>query len=301
MNAFHSAQQELQEFSGEKFLLITTTVNPGNPDIYKARTKIFENQMVVHYLVKNERDVALLIENFEKHVSWIVIDSESKIGFRPKVTSVSVPILKVKPNDYTVDSLVQLALGLGDRPLKIGILGSGNIGCKSALALSECGHKVSLFSRDSSKAKKIIEGLRSFAHASETELSFSNTLQEVVQSSEIIILTGPGTILIDENNFSSFEHIKVIIDVGGGGIKPELISQFKEVGKRLYSLDSTPGLMGALITAKINYIKIHHKNNMEGMVPVGELGALGQPLYDPLVVPARVIGICDGKGGITKN
>lgn len=305
MNLIQEALKELQEFEGEKFLLLTTTIHPGNPDIYKARTKKYLKQIAVHFLFKKSGDAKSIVTALKNSIDFLVIESENKINLdlrnEIKDIELDIPVLKLKPNDYTVDSLIQLIQTISTSSLKITVIGCGNIGCKSSLALAEIGHQVRLISRDLNKSNEIISSFLKFAHINNGKLLSSNSWEESVKEADYVILTASGEYIITEENLQLFEKAKAIIDVGGSGIHPTIIGSLKKTGKKIYSLDSSPGLFGSILSSKISYIKYHNAFLNTDMVPIGELGARGQKLYDPLVSPTAIIGICDGNGGFLKS
>lgn len=305
MNLINEALNELKSFTGEKFLFLSTTVHTGNPGIYKARSKRFNEQLIIHFLFRETEHIKKVVLALNEAVDYLVLDCEDKIDLRIEDSisdlKLAVPILRIKANDSTVESLTQLIQTVTTTPKKIAISGCGNIGCKAALSLVEAGHQVHLLSRDINKSNNIISSMLKYAHTADENLFHSLSWDDSIQKANIVILTGPGVTILNKKNSRLLDKAEIIVDVGGKGIEADIVGSLKISGKKIYSLDSSPGLFGSIQTAKISYLKYHRDHGKEDMVPLGELGSKGQKLFDPLISPTQIIGICDGLGGFIKN
>lgn len=308
IDLIQEAKKDLMAFKGQKYLFLSTTVNPGNPEVYRARNKTNHRILVVHFLLKKASNSKKIIKVLEGVVDGIVIDREIKLEGEDLTDVVEklklkIPTYFIKANDATTAALVSFINNAYPAFNHLAVIGAGNIGVKTTLALVEGKRAVSLVSRNVSKAEMIKSGLVCFGHFSPKLFRTKDTVKKVFTTCELIILCGPGSNIVDETHLKNVsKKLKVIIDVGGNGLSSNIIPILLKNNIQIYSFDSTPGVLAEIecaVSTTLRYKK--NSKRKKGIVPVGMLGLQGDIITDFSCSPPKEIGVADGKGGFLKK
>jgi len=218
-------------------------------------------------------------------------------------------IFTIKINDITAEStdaiLAHYFKDLHNK--KIAIIGCGNIGSKIALKLVERGANVFITGKNKNKINCITKGLNF--------IKPKNTLSRIVgmtdnyeaaKNEDIVIGFTNGVPIIDKKMVDMMSRNGMIIDGGIGTVFQNAIEYAKELGIRTLRLDIRAGFAGAITNVIETEIFIknfigHKKIYGFDVVAGGIIGKRGDIIVDKISNPTRVIGICDGTGGVLNS
>lgn len=97
-----------------------------------------------------------------------------------------------------------------------------------------------------------------------------------------------------------------VLDAGIGALLPEAVEEAQRRGALLLRVNIWPALTGCLSAAHESLLQTREALGWETLagVPIvagGAMGRRGDVIVDSVFHPTRVIGVCDGKGGVSFN
>ncbi len=127
----------------------------------------------------------------------------------------------------------------------------------------------------------------------------SNTLAKA----SVVIVWPASTAWFDRSFVQSLSPDAYVLDAGIGGILPDAIAEAQRRGCLLLRVNIWPALTGALSSAHESLMKTQDALGWEKLdgIPVvagGAMGSSGDIIVDSVHHPTRVIGVCDGHGGV---
>jgi len=177
-----------------------------------------------------------------------------------------------------------------------------------ALRFAERGAQVTLLLEAGIPPGGEIDALRSLSLAGQNlALSFLTADSEEGQRSisrANIVVVWPAAAPWFGHEFSQHLPQKAyVVDAGIGGILPDGISEAQRRGCLLLRVDIWSALTGALSAAHESLLRTSDALGWESLdgVPVvagGAMGHAGDIIVDSVHHPTRVIGVCDGRGGV---
>jgi 4-hydroxy-2-oxovalerate aldolase len=181
-----------------------------------------------------------------------------------------------------------------------------------ALRLAERGARVSLLADpvNTSDAESL-DHVRSLSLAGEKlNLSWMKTdaddAFDALSRASVVVAWPAGTLWFSEQFAAHLSRDTYVLDAGIGAILPSGIAEAQRCGCLLLRVNIWPALAGSLSAAHESLIETSDAfgwGTMDG-VPVVAGGAMGQSsdvIVDSVHHPTRVIGVCDGHGGVRFN
>ena len=303
--------------------LIGNTSKSNQKEYYFTPIREFDDLIIVGSIVYNEKKALQIAKKIDGKFDYIFVDSEKKIkksnlhfGESANIERTvkeninKSKLLTYKGNDLTVEALdlflsnlvLKELKGLGSK--KISIIGVGNLGSKIALKLLERGAKVTIFRRNLLKLKTIAKALNIIKPESTDEkLLFTNDKYKAAKDSDILIGCTDGKPIIDKKMVEISKKNLIIIDVGKGTVKKEVLENKKYKHLQIYRLDITASLFG-IINSNIYFHEVLKNNiltNTYGkyrVVSGGIYAFLNDIVVDNANKPTKVYGLSDGKGDI---
>ncbi len=177
-----------------------------------------------------------------------------------------------------------------------------------ALRFAERGACVVLIADPGSTPSGALQELRSLSLAGEAlKLSFvesnSDDARRAISTASVVVVWPAATAWFGEEFGVYLPKQCYVIDAGIGAILPGAIEQAQQRGCYLLRVNIWPALTGALSAAHESLIDIREAFGWENLagVPVvagGAMGRSGDVIVDSVHHPTRVIGVCDGHGGV---
>jgi len=178
-----------------------------------------------------------------------------------------------------------------------------------ALRFAERGASVTLIrDPDVAPTMDILDALRSLSlDGAKLKLGSipSNTehASDALTRARMVIVWPAGTAWFDRSFAQSVAPDAYVLDAGIGGILPDAIAEAQSRGCLLLRVNIWPALTGALSAAHESLIKTKDALGWETLdgIPVvagGAMGSSGDIVVDSVHHPTRIIGVCDGHGGV---
>ncbi|MFN8255586.1 MAG: NAD(P)-dependent oxidoreductase [Bacteroidales bacterium] len=302
----HKIKEKLLASDKKKLLSISTTANVNNPDFVVGSLRETETTLAGNIILRSANYIEEIISFFDGLVDYFLLDPEVKnelhdLEQHAKKWIKKSKYLVYKPNDFTVAALDMLiAVKSGSLAgKKIAILGSGNIGAKTALVLCERGAHVYLYDKDAEKSEKVAIGFNLVAKSIQKIIPVS-TMEEIKEI-DIVIGCTPGIKAITKEIVIKTKNY--LVDAGNGCFTGEAIACAKETNKPIYVLSSFPGYYGMIenwikTMAMNERKKIKKVSSLVSLISPGILGTRGDILVDNPENPTKIIGICDGTGDV---
>lgn len=302
-----SIKKNLISSSKEKILGLSTTADLSNPEIIMGSPRETENVLFFNILFRNTERLKEIIEEFDGLVDYFFLDCEVKnevcnLEELSRSFIRKSKMLSYKPNDITIESLdVFTSILFGSFLNKnVFILGLGNVGSKTALKLSERGANVFVFDKDLSKAKTIVSGFN-LIKKNNKDIKVVEQIKDV-KDIDLFLSCAPGVPVVNPEDIRCVKTGGVLVDVGNRNLTPESIEFARENSLKVLSLSSIGGFKGFLSNWEHQKIFFDRKNieiiNGYTFIVSGVVGAKGDILVDGIENPKRVIGVCDGLGGL---
>src|SRR5579863_2878789 len=157
-------------------------------------------------------------------------------------------------------------------------------------------------------AAKGIDALRSLS-LDGAVLKLTSIMADTTQASDalskarVVVVWPAGAAWFDQSRAESLSPNAYVLDAGIGAILPGGISEAQRRGCLLLRVNIWPALTGALSAAHESLMKTHDALGWEKLdgVPVvagGAMGSSGDVIVDSVHHPTRIIGVCDGRGGV---
>ena len=126
---------------------------------------------------------------------------------------------------------------------------------------------------------------------------------ERLSTARIVVVWPANAPWFDQCLAHSLSPNSYVLDAGIGAILPDAIDEARRRGCLLLRVDIWPALTGALSAAHESLMKTHDAfgwDTLDGIpiVSGGAMGNSGDVIVDTVRHPTRIIGICDGHGGV---
>ena len=126
---------------------------------------------------------------------------------------------------------------------------------------------------------------------------------EALSKARAVVVWPAGAPWFDQRFAKRLSKQTYVLDAGIGAILPDGIAEAQRRGCLLLRVDIWPALTGTLSAAHDSLMKTSDALGWEILdgIPVVAGGAMGQSgdvIVDSVHHPTRVIGVCDGKGGV---
>lgn len=303
---YQNILDELGQRNKKTIVSLSTTANINNKEYIISSIRETEKSVAVNFILRNNQFLDEIINFFDGKIDYFLLDTEIKNELNNLAESAieiikKTKVITYKPNDFTIASLdtflsVKYA-HLFDK--KILVIGTGNIGIKSAIMLSEKSAKVYLLGRSKEKTAQIVESLNQFIRAKHKILAITQLNEQI--SVDITIGCSNGTPVIDLEQVSKTKEL--IIDAGNGTVSEKAIAYANKMNIPIMVLSSTPGYIGFIE----NLEKTEQMQSVSGRIRIttenyiitpGLLGAKGDILVDNTQNPQKILAVCDGKGDV---
>jgi hypothetical protein len=177
-----------------------------------------------------------------------------------------------------------------------------------ALRFAERGARVTLLLEPAQTATPSLDHLRSLSHGGE-ELNLScmkadaGCAFDTLSRARMVIVWPTGTPWFSQQFAKCLSPKTYVLDAGIGTILPDGVAEAQHRGCLLLRVNIWPALTGSLSAAHESLVEISEALGWETLdgVPVVAGGAMGQSgdvIVDSVHHPTRVIGVCDGQGGV---
>ena len=141
------------------------------------------------------------------------------------------------------------------------------------------------------------------------EMKLKSIMADTTQASDaltkarVVVVWPAGAAWFDQRPAESLPPNAYVLDAGIGAILPGGIAEAQRRGCLLLRVNIWPALTGALSAAHESLMKTHDALGWEKLdgVPVvagGAMGSSGDVIVDSVHHPTRIIGVCDGHGGV---
>lgn len=290
-------------------------------------TPIRENRNFIFFgaVVFNDFVTKKILKIIDGKVDIILIDIEKKIKSKnKKVRLVNIErsakdvvkktkIYVYKANDLAVNAAETLLYniflndkrGLGGK--KILILGIGNIGFKIALKFVESGSIVSVYRRQKKLLNNFVKTINQIKpQGTISKVNVLNKYPPIFKNYDVVLTTADRTNIVSIKNLEGITKKTILIDVGKGNFSNESINYLRSKKIDVYRLDTTSSYFSYLDNVfftynqynKISYIK---KIKNYRFISQGIAGQKDDIILDDLTSPKKIIGICNGNGGLNKH
>jgi hypothetical protein len=319
------------------FMIGNTAQDNGSGRPYVTPIRKISNGFVFGTIVYSQTQAILVSRIIDGYVDFIFVDSEKKIPVNHNpdhlpfdyfkvsdfnlnkkglveygnISSVCSEIIQAsrmfayKGNDLTVDTtwlfLIEKFRELSG--MKILIYGAGNIGCKLALKLVECGCNVIILSRTLSKTKKIIDSLNSIKNQGAlSSIAASDDPELSSVAVDAIIGCTNTEPLITKTMIEKMSSDGVVIDIGKGTIFQDGIDFCNNEGIEAWRLDIT-ATINSLVSASTSMQStlrsaFGRREISTGVFIVsgGYIGSKYDVVVDSYIEPNLIIGVCNSFG-----
>ena len=176
-----------------------------------------------------------------------------------------------------------------------------------ALRFAERGARVTLL-QDPGKVAAPLDPIRSLSLAGQ-ELKLSCLTPDAPDSfdtlsrANVVVVWPAGPAWFDQAFAQHLSRNSYVIDAGIGTLLPEGIAEAQRRGCLLLRVNIWPALTGSLSAAHESLVETREALGWEtlggvSVVAGGAMGQSGDVIVDSVHHPTRVIGVCDGKGGV---
>ena len=177
-----------------------------------------------------------------------------------------------------------------------------------ALRLAERGAQVTVIQDPDSREVAVLDSLRSLSmEGSELKLTYARpndgAAAWVLGRANAVIIWPAGSAWFDHTFATWVSSDAYVFDASIGAILPDGVAEAKRRGCRLLRVNIWPTLTGALSAAHESLLKTKDAlgwDTLDGIPVVagGAMGGSGDVIVDSIHHPTRVVGICDGCGGV---
>jgi hypothetical protein len=128
-------------------------------------------------------------------------------------------------------------------------------------------------------------------------------VQETLAKARVIVVWPVGTAWFGQSMAQHISSNTYVLDAGIGTVLPDAITEALGRKALLLRVNIWPALTGCLAAAHESLLKTREALGWATLngVPVvagGAMGQLGHVILDSVHHPTRVIGVCDGRGGV---
>ena len=303
--------------------LIGNTIKIDKGNYYFTPPRITDKLVVFGIIVFNESIAIDVCKFLDGKVDIIFVDAEKKIfpqkngapgniERRVREEIKKSKIFIYKGNDLTVDSVDLIVSQYFNKDLrgvagkKIGIIGSGNIGSKIALYMTELGAKVYLDRRNKKKLKCIVDAINYLKPTNTKEKAVIADKISASKNSDVLIGSSNGKPVINSKMVDILKKNSIIIDAGKGTLTHDAIKKANDRKISIFRVDIFPSLEGLIsktFSMEKQIGKLLKKKRIENIniLNTGKLGSYGDLIVDDIDKISIVYGVCDGKGDFLRK
>lgn len=303
-------EMDLRKSRKRKIFCFSTTANVNNPPLYFTSVRETDRTIAGSAMFSSGDLVAQVVRRFSGLAEFFLVDTEVKnsvtdLEQRVRTAAGRTPVFGFKPNDLTVDATdAFLSRKISDlRGVQVAILGMGNIGGKIALRLKERGACVRVWGRNEARVRTIVQGLELLAKGGGT-IEAAASPESCLSGARVVLGTTAGVNIWKPGLGVPLRAL--VLDVGNGCFGEEGLVEMLAAGVEVYCLNFMPGYRGFLecFEATESLVLGLGRRTIPGgpsLVTPGLVGQRGDILVDRLENWTRVVGVCDGRGGVLKN
>ncbi len=309
----------------ERILVLSNTVGRTLPTSVKTTAvRTIGNYEIISLLTSTHCDYIKLLKKVSETSSNIFVDLEKKqpLNLRNKfdqggnlfqsiLNSVKqlnledkINIYPIKSNDLTVSSIwKQLNLEYGDiSGIKLGLIGTGNIGSKLIYALTESGVKLSCFNRNINKAISVVNSvlLTKPEHVINSPDIVRRVEHTIINNSGLILACSDLTENLSDYIYLMPKNFKIFL-IGHSLLKENALKIFRDNEIYIQRIDVGKELISYVIgNIHSKDFHVYGKNKLKNnnLCSGGYLGNKNDLIVDNYNNPRWVYGECDGTGGI---
>lgn len=316
--------KDLRKSKKIKCFFVGNTVKKENSNFNISFTRESSKFIYSSIIIYNDSYAKKICNYIDGKVDYIFVDSEKKtisknyknlvnLEKSVKTTIKKTEVFTYKGNDLTVQAAETFlnsfylndVRGVGGK--KVLIIGSGNIGFKIGLKLTENGSKVYLNRKNKKKLKNIVKTINIIkpigtSSAAEEIGNYKKILNDV----DILIGATSGLPAITKKDVLKFKKNLLILDIGKGIFFNDALKFAISKKFVVYRLDVTPAynsyLENILSTKKLNYENNSRIVKIKGFM-VAKKGILTEKntlIVDNLRKPKKLYGVSDGSGSFKK-
>ena len=320
---YFEAKKIAQKKNKKLAFLIGNTIKIDKVNYYFTPPRITEKLVVFGIIVFKESIAIDVCKFLDGKVDIIFADAEKKIfpkkngspGNIERRIREEIKISKIfiyKGNDLTVDSVDLIVSQYFNKDLrgvagkKIGIIGSGNIGSKIALYMTELGAKVYLDRRNKKKLKCIVDAINYLKPTNTMEKAVIADKISASKNSDVLIGSSDGKPVINSKMVDILKKNSIIIDAGKGTLTQDAIKKANDRKISIFRVDIFPSLEGLIsktFSMEKQIGKLLKKKRIENIniFNTGKLGSYGDLIVDDIDKISLVYGVCDGKGDFLRK
>ena len=303
--------------------LIGNTIKSNKSNYYFTPPRITDKLVVFGIVVFDESIATNVCKFLDGKVDIIFADAEKKIipkkdgtlGNIERCVREEIKKSKIyiyKGNDLSVDSVDLIVRQYFNKDLvgvagkKIGIIGSGNIGSKIALYMTELGAKVYLDRRNKKKLKCIVDAINYLKPINTKEKAIISNKLSASKNADVLIGSSNGKAVINSTMVDILKKNSIIIDAGKGTLTNDAIKRANDRKISIFRVDIFPSLEGLIsktFSMEKQISKIIKKKRIENIniFNTGKLGSYGDLIVDDIDKISIVYGVCDGKGDFLRK
>ena len=294
-------------------LVITVTTQSFINDIEIFPFRYFGEYVCLPIGIKNHLVGQKIAKLCDGKIEVIFVDAENKLFTCENVFDKifhkikKTKVYPIKGNDFTADSAFSTisAILKNVTGKKIIIVGSGNIGSKLALKLTECGAQVFILNStklSSSSTARVINQMKPIECRAQT---IPATVKKIPKNLDCIVGFTRGIPVITEEIVSNLKKDGLLLDGGTGTVSESGIIESRCRNIKVLRLDIRLGFAyyASLILNTENFIAdVVGEREINGVhiVAGGFIGKKGDIIVDKIKKPTKIIGVSNGKGGIQK-
>jgi hypothetical protein len=307
-------KKDAKKFNKKLAIVITVTTQQSNWKIKILPVRILEKIICLPIGIKNSKKALEIIKKYDGFVDIFFIDIENKISEcqnllqKVKKNIKKSEIYPIKGNDFSADAsyatILEIFKDITNK--KFCIIGAGNIGSKVALKLIESGSNVFIINSNYKSSIKTATAINTLKPKQCMQSVKPISISKIPEEIDGVIGFTRGIPVITSNVIKKIKKGGIVFDGGTGTITDEAIINAKKKKLKVLRLDMRSGFESnvtlmmntrILVSGVIGIKKIKGFNIISG----GYIGNLGDIVVDDFKNPKKILGISNGKGGLTDN
>ncbi|WP_414044573.1 NAD(P)-binding domain-containing protein [Macrococcus equi] len=284
-------------------IVLATTSNHSS-DFLRLPDKYINGQKCMSFSIANPEIATQVIQVFDGNAKYIYVDVERK----QDIDFVSIAqqniqtsrLREMKPNDLAMEAAdILIYKTVKDKNSNVLIVGTGNIGIKLAIRLTERNYNVYLHGRNNEKVENFVMMINQMLP------KYSKKIKAWHEEPIDVLCSMVSAIeVIDNSYIPSLKQGALAIDGGIGNFSKDFIKNAHLKDINVLRLDvriSNDLLNGIDQSYNSNFftdIKGEKDFNGIHIVSGGIIGKEGDVIVDRIHIPKRVIGIANGIGGV---
>lgn len=312
-NSLRLLKKEASEKGFKMALIITVTTQSPINNIEIHPFRYFGRYVCLPIGIKNSSSGLKTAKFFDGKTDAIFVDAENKLHSCENVFDRIFHAIKktkvypIKGNDFTADSAFSIIASILKNVVgkKIIIIGSGNIGSKLALKLTECGSQVFIMNSTKHSSSSTADAINQLKPAECRSRVIPVTKKKIPKDLDCIVGFTRGIPVITREVVQNLKKNGLLLDGGTGTVNESGIIEARSRNIRILRLDIRVGFSyyaGMILNAEsfIENVVGRRKVNKLHIVAGGFIGEKGDIIVDNIKKPTKIIGVSNGKGGTQK-